>query len=239
MSSPKLIVVFGATGNQGGSVIDTFLEDPEWRIRGITRDSSSAKALSLASRGVEVVQAELDDPASLTAALQGSNAIFAVSDFWSIYFNAADAKDEFKPKPDQQLNMWAKGRETSQLKNVIDAAAQVSTLERFIISSMPNVTKLSGGKYTNVFHFDSKADGAEYGRNTYPELWAKTSEYKPGFFLSNFFKEPVAIPVKVGLVYVPQTCRQRVLLTFATERRWQLPVLILVVLRPEAPMDRR
>lgn len=55
----NLITVFGATGNQGGSVIDAILSDPqlskEFKIRGITRDTSKKSAQDLAKRGVDVV----------------------------------------------------------------------------------------------------------------------------------------------------------------------------------------
>jgi uncharacterized protein YbjT (DUF2867 family) len=55
----KLITVFGATGNQGGSVIDAILADAqlskEFKIRGITRDTSKKSAQDLAKRGVDVV----------------------------------------------------------------------------------------------------------------------------------------------------------------------------------------
>jgi uncharacterized protein YbjT (DUF2867 family) len=55
----KLITVFGATGNQGGSVITHLLNDnlisKEFRIRGITRDTSKPAAQELAKKGVEVV----------------------------------------------------------------------------------------------------------------------------------------------------------------------------------------
>ena len=37
----KLIVITGITGQQGGSVADTFLADKSWHIRAITRDSSA------------------------------------------------------------------------------------------------------------------------------------------------------------------------------------------------------
>lgn len=216
MSSQKLIVVVGATGNQGGSVVNTFLQEPDWRIRGITRNPASASASSLASRGVEVVQADLDEPGSLTAAFQDAHAIFAITDFWAIYRNPDAAKDEFKPKPGQQLNDWAKGRETSQLKNIIDAAAKVPSLERFVVSSMPNVTRLSGGKYTHVCHFDSKADAVDYEKETYPDLWAKTSEYKPGFFLSNFVGDPAGRPIKVSSLLTEHS--MLLLLTPSAER---------------------
>lgn len=56
----KLITVFGATGNQGGSVIRTILDDAqlskEFRIRAVTRDKSKPRALELASQGIEVVK---------------------------------------------------------------------------------------------------------------------------------------------------------------------------------------
>jgi uncharacterized protein YbjT (DUF2867 family) len=60
---PKLITVFGATGNQGGSVIEAILADSqlskEFKIRGITRDTTKKSAQDLAKRGVEVVTVRL------------------------------------------------------------------------------------------------------------------------------------------------------------------------------------
>ncbi|KAF5559253.1 nitrogen metabolic regulation nmr [Fusarium phyllophilum] len=193
MTTKKLIVIIGATGGQGGSVVNSFLNDPRWRVRGITRNPSSQKSKNLEARDVEVVQADLDDRASLAKAFQYANVIFAVSDFWGIY---NDPKNRNKPKPGQPLNEWTKVQETQQLKNIIDEAARVSSLERFIMSSLPGPTKLSGRKYTNVCHHDSKADAEEYGEQNQPELWAKTSVYLPGYFLSNFLTHPMAQPTK-------------------------------------------
>lgn len=194
MTTKNLIVVVGATGGQGGSVVSTFLNDSGWLVRGITRNPSSPKAKNLKARGVDVVQADLDDKASLSDAFQDANAIFAVSDFWGIY---NDPKNWDKPKPGQPRNEWTKAQETQQLKNIIDEAAKVASLERFIISSLPNVTKLTGGKYTNVCHHDSKADAVEYGEQHQPDLWSKTSVFLPGYFLSNFLSHPMAQPTRV------------------------------------------
>lgn len=56
----KLLTVFGATGLQGGSVIDYVLQHPElskiYRLRGITRDISKPAAIALKEKGVEVVK---------------------------------------------------------------------------------------------------------------------------------------------------------------------------------------
>jgi uncharacterized protein YbjT (DUF2867 family) len=60
MSSKKIVVVFGATGNQGGSVIKTLLEDPsidsQFEVRGVTRDASKPAAVALAEKGVSFVK---------------------------------------------------------------------------------------------------------------------------------------------------------------------------------------
>lgn len=62
----KIITVFGATGQQGGSVIRTILNDPELskelKIRGITRDANKPEAQALANQGVEIQTVRLDVP---------------------------------------------------------------------------------------------------------------------------------------------------------------------------------
>ncbi|KAL7944036.1 NAD(P)-binding protein [Trichoderma barbatum] len=193
MASTKVIAVVGATGNQGGSVANVFLSAPGWQVRALTRNTSSAKAQALAARGAEVVAADMDVPSTLEAAFRGAHAIFAVSDFWGLY---GDPANKDKPKQGQPLNIWAADYEVQQLKNTIDAAAKVDTLERFVFSSLSNATKWSNGKYTHVYHFDSKARAEDYGKELYPDLWAKTSIYQAGFFLSNFVGNPILQPVK-------------------------------------------
>jgi uncharacterized protein YbjT (DUF2867 family) len=56
----EIITVFGATGNQGGSVVDAILNDPalssRFMIRAVTRDAFKPAAKELAAKdGVEVV----------------------------------------------------------------------------------------------------------------------------------------------------------------------------------------
>lgn len=192
-TTSKLISVLGATGNQGGSVVETFLTNG-WRVRAITRNTSSEKAKALAKRGAEVVQANLDDTLTLLKAFDGAQVVFAVSDFWGIY---ADPTYRSKAKAGQLFSEWSGQHELQQLKNSVDAAAKTSSLEHFIISSLPDATRESGGKYTHIYHFDSKADAEKYGKDEYPDLWAKTSVYIPAFFLTNFTQNPILTPVKV------------------------------------------
>jgi hypothetical protein len=202
MADKKTIVVLGATGNQGGSVVNPFLKDDDWNVRAITRNTSSEKTKKLASRGAEVVTADLNDRESLEAAFDGAHAIFIVSDFWGIYGDPANAS---KPADGESLNLWAARTEKQQLINAIDAASKVSSLERLILSSLPNCSKWSGGKYTHVYHFDFKAQAAEYAEASYPDLWAKTSVFQPGWFLSNYVGNPMVQPRRVSNT-VPITC---------------------------------
>ncbi|KAJ5117422.1 hypothetical protein N7448_011054 [Penicillium atrosanguineum] len=70
----KLFVVFGATGQQGGSLIHYILNRPtfskEFRLRGITRDVSKPAALELQARGVEVREAIWDAQNNKSAAVE-------------------------------------------------------------------------------------------------------------------------------------------------------------------------
>jgi NAD(P)-dependent dehydrogenase (short-subunit alcohol dehydrogenase family) len=195
MSSQKLIVILGATGNQGGSVIKTFLEHPRYRIRGLTRNTSSDKARALTDQGVEMVAADLDDKASLEAAFAGARIVFIVSDYWGTLGALASSAG-----PDQSESLYLKAAEIEkkQLMNALDAAAQVPSLERLVLSSLQNASKWSGGKYEHVYHFEFKARAAEYAAKTYPELWAKTSIFQAGWFTSNYISNPMAMPRNVS-----------------------------------------
>ncbi|TQV93277.1 NmrA-like family protein [Cordyceps javanica] len=203
----KTIVVLGATGNQGGSVASTFLRNPEWRVRAVTRDAASAKAASLRSRGAEVVEADLDDPASLRAAFAGAHAVYAVTDPLAILTAGPEKSSVAKPLPlsgqekddDDDLMAWAGAIELQQLRNVADAAAAVAlptTLERLVLSVLQDTRALSGGKYARVHHFEAKARAEAYVRETHPDLWSRTSSYVPGWFLSNILPGGMGQPQK-------------------------------------------
>ena len=86
MADKKIFVVFGATGNQGGSVINAVLGDSktasEFKIRGITRDPSKPNAKALEARGVECVAADINNKDQIEAAFQGAYAVFAMTNYW-------------------------------------------------------------------------------------------------------------------------------------------------------------
>ncbi|WP_158888480.1 NmrA/HSCARG family protein [Amycolatopsis anabasis] len=73
----KLVVVTGATGQQGGAVAARLLADG-WRVRALTRDPASAKARALTDAGAEVVAGNLEDRASVEPCIQGAYGVFSV-----------------------------------------------------------------------------------------------------------------------------------------------------------------
>jgi uncharacterized protein YbjT (DUF2867 family) len=79
----KIFTVFGATGNQGGSVVNHILEHPElskiYKIRAITRDVSKPSAVALKEKGADVVTADLNDRDSVFKAIEGSSVVFGVT----------------------------------------------------------------------------------------------------------------------------------------------------------------
>lgn len=66
----KIIAVTGATGSQGGGVVNIMKTTPGWSIRAVTRNPGSEAAKKLAAEGIEVVQASFDDEETLVAAFK-------------------------------------------------------------------------------------------------------------------------------------------------------------------------
>lgn len=167
MASTKILTVFGATGNQGGSVIAQVLSNSklssEFKVRGVTRDPSKPSAKKLADQGVEVVAADMNDRDALQSAISGSYAVFAVTNYWE---------------------SQSKELEVRQGKNIADVS-KAAGVKHLIWSSLPPVTKLTEGKLTHVLHFDSKAEVEEHIESIKGETGMIGSYWLPGFFMSN------------------------------------------------------
>ncbi|KAF8156199.1 hypothetical protein K438DRAFT_1777619 [Mycena galopus ATCC 62051] len=136
MTSSRVVSVFGATGLQGGGVVDALLKDGTFVPRAISRDPTLKRPRTskrAASRLSKVIQ--------WTG--QGYETVFAVTN--PVFFLP---------------NMKGKG-EVVQGKNIIDAAKEAGV--KFLIwTSLPSMTKLSGGKYKNCLQYDEKAVVQEY-----------------------------------------------------------------------------
>jgi len=147
MAEKKIIAVVGATGAQGGGLVRAILEDGDggFAVRAITRDAKSEKARALAALGAELVEADVDDAASLERAFAGAYAAFCVTFFWA----------HFSPEKEiAEAKAMAQAARTANLQHVI-----WSTLEdtrRWVPLSDSRMPTL-GGKY-KVPHFDGKGE---------------------------------------------------------------------------------
>lgn len=121
------VLVTGATGRQGGAVVRHMLAKG-WKLRAVTRDPGSHAARALTEKGVEVVQGDLEDAASVTRAATGMYGIYSVQDFWAV-----GAK-----------------REVQQGKNVADAAKKAG-VRHFVYSSVGGAERNTG-----IPHWESK-----------------------------------------------------------------------------------
>ncbi|XP_049624462.1 nmrA-like family domain-containing protein 1 [Suncus etruscus] len=141
MAGPKLVVVFGATGAQGGSVARTLLEDGTFKVRVVTRNPKKEEAEQLRLLGAEVMQGDQDDEASMERALTGAYATFIVTNFWE---NCSQAQ------------------EVKQGKQLADVAKRLG-LHYVVYSGLENVKKLTAGRLV-ARHFDGKGEVEEYFR---------------------------------------------------------------------------
>jgi uncharacterized protein YbjT (DUF2867 family) len=165
--SKKIIAVIGATGAQGGALVNAILArgGSEWGVRAVTRDPNSEKARALASRGVEVVGGDADDPSSLDRAFAGAYGAFCVTAFW----------EHFSPE-----------KELTQAANMANAAARAgvqhalwSTLEdtRVLVPLTDDRMPTLQGKY-KVPHFDAKGEAnALFAKAGVPTTLFHTSFY--------------------------------------------------------------
>jgi hypothetical protein len=168
----------------------------DWKVRGITRSPDSAAAKAQAAKGVELVKGDLDDTESLQSAFTGATAIFLATDFWTIFkqpqvHKQAEATGTFLPELCHNL-------EIQQGLNAIEAASNptvLRTLKRFVFSTLTPIKRLSGGKYSHVYHFDSKASIEEHIRTNVPEIAGILSTVLMGVFTENW-KEPSFAPQK-------------------------------------------
>lgn len=152
MTEQKLIAVVGATGSQGGGLVRAILADPDrtFVVRALTRSAHSAKAQQLAAAGAEVVEADLDDEASLRNAFDGAYGAYIVTNYWA------------QRTPEDEAARTAGEMELAQAENAARAArdagvAQViwSTLEDTRAVLGDEVPAVDGYK---VPHFDAKAE---------------------------------------------------------------------------------
>ncbi|KAL9094240.1 MAG: hypothetical protein Q9165_003380 [Trypethelium subeluteriae] len=188
------LVVIGASGIQGVSVVDAFVTNPGWHVRAVTRNPHSEKAQALIRKGCEVVRADLNDLGSLRDAFQGATAIFAVTNYWEPFFDSGIAS---RLKSGQSIPQYCYEEEVRLGINLAEAAtACADTLTHYIWSTLSSPARWSKGKYTQILHFEAKAAIADYIRQKLPQLATKMSEIQIAFYATNLFYYDLMRPHK-------------------------------------------
>jgi uncharacterized protein YbjT (DUF2867 family) len=136
INAEQIILVTGATGNQGGVVARHLLQRGKFKVRAMVRDRHKPAAQALQQAGAELVQADFNDCSSLDRALQGVYGVFSMQDF----------------------------REGAQVEirhgQALADAAKAMGIEHFVYSSVG-----SAERNTGIPHFDSKFQVEEHIRS--------------------------------------------------------------------------
>jgi uncharacterized protein YbjT (DUF2867 family) len=176
-NADKTVLVTGATGRQGGAVIRHMLPKG-WRLRALTRDPASHTAQDLARKGVELVQGDLEDPASITRAAGGVYGVYSVQDFWAV-----GAK-----------------REVQQGKNIADAS-KLAGVKHFVYSSVGGADRNTG-----IPHWDSKWEVEKYIRSlALPATIFRPAAFMEAYYIDEveigILKGKLADPIRADKPY--------------------------------------
>ena len=132
--SAKTVLVMGATGNQGQSVIEALLVKGH-QVRALVRGEDAEGAERLKEKGIETVTGDFDNPDSLTQAMAGVDAVFAMT------------------TPIAGVDV-----EVRHGKSIADAAV-VANVGHLVYSSVGDADRATG-----IPHFDSKYEIEQYLR---------------------------------------------------------------------------
>src|SRR5215210_1789746 len=165
----RVILVSGATGQQGGAVARNLLERG-FAVRALTRDAEKAAARKLGDLGAEVVSGDLEDRSSIDRVLDGVYGVFSVQQFWGI------------------------GVEGEVRQGVLLAdAAKAAGVDHYVYSSVG-----SAHRETGIPHFDSKWEVEEHVRGSgvpytvlRPVFFMQNWEYMRELILGGTLPQPL------------------------------------------------
>jgi uncharacterized protein YbjT (DUF2867 family) len=168
----KRLVVCGATGKQGGSLVEAMKDLGGWELCAFSRDINSDGAKNLKSRGIEVARADLEDLDSLIQVFKGADCVFGVTQPWNKAYTKCDTQSELK-----------------QGKNIVDACKKVD-VGHLVLSTAAHMTDEKIG----LPHVDIKIDIELYAK----ENEAPVTFLKPAQFMDNVGMK--FLPVKKGKI---------------------------------------
>lgn len=168
----KTIAVCGATGKQGGAVVESLLNRTQWNVIALSRNPEGIKAKELSARGVNIVKADLLDRASLMIVFKEVYGVFGVT---QPFLNNSTKADPMM--------------EIEQGHNIVDSCAEMGVKHLVLSTVFGNDNELTG-----VPHLDSKLKIVDYLRKSnVPYTVLKPSSFMDNIG-SNFF------PVRKGKI---------------------------------------
>lgn len=129
------VLVFGATGQQGGSVARALLASG-WKVRAFVRDPAGEKARALEDAGGRLAKGDLADEAAIRAAMDGAYGVFSVQ--------PSSGQGEMYGVTDEQEVRYG---------TVIADLAAAAGVRHLVYSS----TNAADNEPSGMGHFDSKA----------------------------------------------------------------------------------
>ncbi|KAK7991335.1 hypothetical protein PG988_000129 [Apiospora saccharicola] len=104
--------------------------------------------------------------------------------------------------------------------------------EHVVLSTLPACAQISGGKFP-VPHYDYKQKAVDWIRENLPDLWAKTTEFWPGWYTSNLatLMRPVPIPGSNGGYLLALPSKPDAMLPIAGNLQVNAGILVEAVLK--------
>jgi uncharacterized protein YbjT (DUF2867 family) len=160
INSNKTILVTGATGRQGGAVVQHLIKN-NFIVKALSRTPESISAQNLASKGVAVVKGDMADPPSLLNAMKDCDGVFSIQNYFE----------------------YGAENEILYGKNMADAAKK-SNISHFIYNSVCNADSKTG-----VPHFETKNKIEQYIKSIYlPATILRPVKFMENYYIPQVFK---------------------------------------------------
>jgi uncharacterized protein YbjT (DUF2867 family) len=161
MNNPnKTILVTGATGRQGGAVVQHLLKN-SITVKALSRTPDSISAQVLISKGVTIIKGDMSDPPSLLNAMKGCDGVFSIQNYFE----------------------YGAEKEIQYGKNMADAAKK-SNIAHFIYNSVCNADSKTG-----VPHFETKNMVEQYIKSIgLPATILRPVKFMENYYIPQVFK---------------------------------------------------
>lgn len=148
----RIVVVVGATGNQGVGVVRALLasetaDGNPWFVRAMTRDPNSANAKSFladnqtADSRLALVAGHVYDKSSLQDAFAGAYGVFGLTSE-AYPGRVLEREEEMQHEIEAGRNMIL--------------AAKACGIKHFVFSSLPDMAKTTRGRFPRIHHMNNK-----------------------------------------------------------------------------------